>query len=769
MVDKTNGVGPITNQTFSKKGVKLSELKENKLLFDYFKKAGLDEHSYVFESDIEKLKEAYDKNENGKLSKKEARAIFGDDASRKELRKAIKGMKEIANTEIKDKLVEVKTGENSYERYDKNGNIISSRINDSQTGAYTEVFFVDGNKEKVSMSKIKDDQDCTVTTTYADGNVNKPEQIIENDKGKVTITDFKYQGDNLVSALRKEGNTITEIEYNKDGTSCATITKPDGTMEVKNYDKDGNLIQDKPVEVVADKPKEEQPKAETATKKLVKAKVNVPEDWGKVPMSTRIHSGVIDTKTADASATKIMEQFKVKEDAIDKEKFVKDLIKYNPSIYDEKGNVKKNAKWDRLDLPNKVAEQYKKADDAKAGKTPDKTPGGTDKQEKPSNNFDELAKRTGVDPKIFTDKNSRNDNGQLKVYVKDKNGNTGWMIADKFDPKEHTLVDDPRTAAKAPKAKTPGNPPPIDSSLDGVPDPKDKFNKPKAPGAETPKADAPKTKEEILEAKHKDVQARRAELEQAFPNTSNQVKIKAGKDGGFVYEYKGETYNTLVDVGRAIDPNYAKPKANAEKAEAKDPVLEAKHKEVQARRAELEQAFPNTSNQVKIKAGKDGGFVYEYKGETYNTLVDVGRAIDPNYAKPKANAEKAENAEKQEAATSARKAIANGRQILENRSSVNPDILKPDATAQAQNADKTNKVAPDPKRVAELRQKLADTRAYVAKQWPEQAANISVKLNKGNVEFDYNGKHYKDYASLNEAIKNEPPVLTKKKEPWEIG
>lgn len=215
MVDKTNGVGPITNQTFSKKGVKLSELKENKLLFDYFKKAGLDEHSYVFESDIEKLKEAYDKNENGKLSKKEARAIFGDDASRKELRKAIKGMKEIANTEIKDKLVEVKTGENSYERYDKNGNIISSRINDSQTGAYTEVFFVDGNKEKVSMSKIKDDQDCTVTTTYADGNVNKPEQIIENDKGKVTITDFKYQGDNLVSALRKEGNTTLKLNIIK--------------------------------------------------------------------------------------------------------------------------------------------------------------------------------------------------------------------------------------------------------------------------------------------------------------------------------------------------------------------------------------------------------------------------------------------------------------------------------------------------------------------------------------------------------------------------
>ena len=44
MVDATNGVGPLGNQQFSTKGVKLSDLKEkNQLLFNYFKQAGLNE------------------------------------------------------------------------------------------------------------------------------------------------------------------------------------------------------------------------------------------------------------------------------------------------------------------------------------------------------------------------------------------------------------------------------------------------------------------------------------------------------------------------------------------------------------------------------------------------------------------------------------------------------------------------------------------------------------------------------------------------------
>ena len=668
MVDKTNGVGPITNQTFSKKGVKLSELKENKLLFDYFKKAGLDEHSYVFESDIEKIKEAYDKNENGKLSKKEARAIFGEDVSRKELRKAVKGMKEIAKTEIKDTIVEVKTGENTFDKYDKNGNILSSRIEEPKTGAYTEVFFADGDKTKVKMSKIKDDQDCTVTTTYANGDVNKPEQIIQNDKGKVTITDYKYHGDNLVSTLTKDGNTITEVDYNKDGTSCATITNPDGSVKVVNYDKDGNVVKEpeKQPEVKPETKPETKPDAPVNNKPAGKAKISIPENWGKVPRSTRMDSGITETKNAQDSAEAFLKHAKIDEKAVDKEKFVKDLIKFNPSIYDEKGNVKANAKWDKLDLPNKVADQYKAAEDEN----------------------------------------------------------------------------------KAPENKkpVPTKPAPIDPSLDGVPDPKDKLNKKPVQGEDAAKQPVQaKTNEEILAEKHKEVQAKRAELEQAFPNTSNQVKIKAGQDG-FVYEYQGKTYNTLVEVGRAIDPNYAKPKTDKAKDTPADPILEKKQAEVAAKRAELEQAFPNSSNHVKIKANKDGGFVYEYQGKTYNTLVEVGRAIDPNYAKPKA----IPKSDSEEDVVDFEKRLG---------------VPKFEPGVNAENKTETTKAAakPDPKRVEELRQKLADTRAYIAKQWPDQAAQISVKLNKGNVEFDYKGKHYEDFASLNEAIKKEPPVLTKKK------
>ena len=56
MVDKTNGIGPL-NQQFSSKGVRLAALKkDNELLFNYFKKAGFDENSMIYSTDIEKLK-----------------------------------------------------------------------------------------------------------------------------------------------------------------------------------------------------------------------------------------------------------------------------------------------------------------------------------------------------------------------------------------------------------------------------------------------------------------------------------------------------------------------------------------------------------------------------------------------------------------------------------------------------------------------------------------------------------------------------------------
>ena len=58
--------------------------KSNKLLFDFFKNKGLDENSYVYSSDIEKLKEEFDDGD-GKFSKRELRKM-GLDIKRSEVK-----------------------------------------------------------------------------------------------------------------------------------------------------------------------------------------------------------------------------------------------------------------------------------------------------------------------------------------------------------------------------------------------------------------------------------------------------------------------------------------------------------------------------------------------------------------------------------------------------------------------------------------------------------------------------------------------------------
>ena len=162
MVDATNGVGPLGNQQFSSKGVKLSDLKEkNQLLFDYFKQAGLNENSYVYSTDIEKLKEAYDKNDNGKLSKKEARAIFGEDVSRKDIKKAIKAMNEIALTDLQgEDFYPVKTNENETEYYTKNNVLVSSVYEDSDQHIQN---YYGENKQIVAQFVQKKNEDGTMT------------------------------------------------------------------------------------------------------------------------------------------------------------------------------------------------------------------------------------------------------------------------------------------------------------------------------------------------------------------------------------------------------------------------------------------------------------------------------------------------------------------------------------------------------------------------------------------------------------------------------
>lgn len=210
MVDKTNGVGPIANQTFSKKGVKLSDLKENKLLFDYFKKAGLDENNYVFESDIKNIQKAYDENGNGKLSKKEARAMFGEDVSRKDIKRALKGMKQIAETEIsnKDNLIPTKISENETSYYDNEGKLIQNEMELENGGVYQRNFY-QGDPEKLSGELFEQGDDIWIKK-YQDGDINKPIEEYSLVEGKETKVNYEYNEQGLLIAKKQnsDGNVV---------------------------------------------------------------------------------------------------------------------------------------------------------------------------------------------------------------------------------------------------------------------------------------------------------------------------------------------------------------------------------------------------------------------------------------------------------------------------------------------------------------------------------------------------------------------------------
>ena len=225
MVDATNGVGPLGNQQFSTKGVKLSDLKEkNQLLFNYFKQAGLNENSYVYSTDIEKLKEAYDTNDNGKLSKKEARAIFGDDVSRKDIKKALKAMDTILTTDLDEGKYKfpVQVSENEIEYYSKNNVLHESVYEDDQQrihnyyGPNKEILAQnvhtknsDGtyNPERTTLNEYNEDgtlYSCSEKTygddgafeevkmTFLNGDQNKPLKIEHNINGNKKTTDIEY-------------------------------------------------------------------------------------------------------------------------------------------------------------------------------------------------------------------------------------------------------------------------------------------------------------------------------------------------------------------------------------------------------------------------------------------------------------------------------------------------------------------------------------------------------------------------------------------------
>ena len=423
MVDATNGVGPLGNQQFSTKGVKLSDLKEkNQLLFNYFKQAGLNENSYVYSTDIEKLKEAYDKNDNGKLSKKEARAIFGEDVSRKDIKKAIKAMDEIALTDLQgENFYPVKTNENETEYYTKNNVLVSSVYEDSEQhiqnyyGENKQVVaqFVqkkneDGTMTKVSstMNQYNDDgslYSCSEKTygddgafeevkmTFLNGDQNKPLKIEHNVNGNKKTTDIEYNNEGkrmrsvsvangqktevaydelerpfkqFESPLGSDNMTINEYKYNGIETTPSeiTTTKPDGSKERVTYNNGEFVSREQIVQLNPEDIKSQAKQQTHPVKGQPTQKVHVPDDWGRVPTSFRHSSGIVEAKDVDAALKALLDARNLKNTNVDVDTLKADLIKYNPSLFTKDGKVKDNAKWDRLDLPKDLKAQY--------GKTP---------------------------------------------------------------------------------------------------------------------------------------------------------------------------------------------------------------------------------------------------------------------------------------------------------------------------------------------------------------------------------------------------------------
>ncbi len=206
MIDKTDGVWKVSNQSFSKNGVRLSELRENKVLFEFFKKAGISENGFVFESDIEKLKQAYDENSNGKLSQKEAREIFGLDISRKELRQVLKDLNKIENSSLESSkwLIQTKVDDNTTNYFDTGGKLVK-RLETGENGTRIETAFLDGDENKVYLENYTSDGKFE-SRLYKDGDKSKPLEIYSNDNGNESKIVNDYNDDGLLVSQDKYEN-----------------------------------------------------------------------------------------------------------------------------------------------------------------------------------------------------------------------------------------------------------------------------------------------------------------------------------------------------------------------------------------------------------------------------------------------------------------------------------------------------------------------------------------------------------------------------------
>lgn len=206
---------PNPTQSFSSNGVTLESLKDNKLLFDFFKSKGYKEDAIIFSTDIEKLTQEADSNDNSKLSIKEARAM-GLEGNRREIRSALKQLREIKNTELAatvDNTYSVQTGDGETSNYTKDGTL-RGEISQLEDNSTEETFYINGDKAKIDKKvKTSADKQTSEETTYLNGDKNTPYKTTIRKGNDVTTTSYDWFNGNLNSKTTTHGNDVETTIY----------------------------------------------------------------------------------------------------------------------------------------------------------------------------------------------------------------------------------------------------------------------------------------------------------------------------------------------------------------------------------------------------------------------------------------------------------------------------------------------------------------------------------------------------------------------------
>lgn len=206
---------PNPTQKFSTNGIPLEALKDNELLFNFFKSKGYKEDSIIFSTDIEKLTQEADSNDNNKLSVKEARAM-GLEGSRREIRSALKQLNEIKSTELAatiDNTYSIQTGENEISNYTKDGTLKGNvtQLSDNST---EEAFYINGDKSKLDKTiKTSADKQTVEETVYLNGDKNTPYKTTIRKGNDITTTSYDWFNGNLNSKTTTHGNDVTTTIY----------------------------------------------------------------------------------------------------------------------------------------------------------------------------------------------------------------------------------------------------------------------------------------------------------------------------------------------------------------------------------------------------------------------------------------------------------------------------------------------------------------------------------------------------------------------------